>query len=231
VSALEYVDAATAGVLGRFAGQRWPAGVALLLVEVEGSEAEEGEALARLEAARGRFPWPEDPLVYPDAERLWKIRGDAGPALQADGGPGLREDVAVPRSQLDALLAEVRALAARHGTGVRIFGHVGEGNLHPVFAVDPSTPEADRIRNALCDATLRLGGTLSGEHGLGATKRERLPDQLGGPGVAVLRALKAAFDPHGILNPGKLLPETPPSADPPPFGSPSAGGAPRTPPA
>jgi FAD/FMN-containing dehydrogenase len=229
ISALEFVDAGTARVLGQVAGTAWPTGRALLLLELEGSESEESDALSRLDRARTELGLPEDPLVYPDAERLWRIRGEAGPALQSDGGPGMREDVAVPGSRLDELLEAIHALSARHGVPVRVFGHVGEGNLHPNFSVDPGTPRAARLRDALCEATLRLGGTISGEHGVGSTKRGWLPVQLGGPAMAALRALKGSFDPHGILNPGKLLDEDPTTSGGTPSGSPSASASSRTP--
>jgi D-lactate dehydrogenase (quinone) len=230
ISAIEFADAGTALALARFAGPDWPSGRGVLMVELESSESEEGESLTRLQGARERLGLSEDPLVYADAERLWRIRGAAGPALQADGGPGLREDVAVPISQLDALLEAVHALAERSGTPVRVFGHVGEGNLHPVFSVDPPSPRAAGVRRALCDATLRLGGTISAEHGVGATKRDRLSDQLGAPAIAALWSLKRTLDPHGILNPGKLLMEPASESDGPLSGSPSAGAARRTPP-
>jgi FAD/FMN-containing dehydrogenase len=228
VSAIEYADAGTADVLGKVAGSGWPTGRGLLFVEVEGSEVEEGDLLARLDAACRRLGLPEDPRIYEDADRLWRIRGEAGPALERDGGHGLREDVAVPVSRLDELLGALQAIAERFGTTVRIFGHLGEGNLHPMFAVDPRSPRASELRDALCEVTLRLGGTISGEHGVGATKRRWLPVQLGEPSIAVLRALKSTLDPHGILNPGKLLPDLPPRDAEPPFGSPSPSATPRT---
>jgi len=229
VSAIEFVDRGTAEVLRGSGGSSWPTGRGLLLIEVEGSEAEEGDALARLDRDRGRLGIPDDPLIFPDADRLWRVRGEAGTALQSRGGEGLREDVAVPLPRLDELLEVVRTLAERHRVPVHVFGHVGEGNLHPMFAVDPRSATAAALRAALCEATIRLGGTISGEHGIGATKAAWLPEQLGAPAVRALRALRSALDPHGILNPGKLLPEEGPAGAPPPSGSPSGGAAPRTP--
>ncbi len=231
LTAIEYVDADTAEVLRGIGGSGWPTGRGLLLVEVEGSDAEEADALGRLDGARKGLELPEDPLVYPDADKLWRIRGEAGTALRSRAGDGLREDVAVPLTRLDELLSAIGSLADRTRSPVQIFGHVGEGNLHPMFTVDPRSPEADVVRKGLFEATLRLGGTISGEHGIGATKPEWLPAQLGPRGIAALRALKSALDPHGILNPGKLYPEDPPAGGAPPSGSPSDAAGPRTPPA
>lgn len=228
-SALEYVDRTTAGALRETAGRDWPSDRGLLLAEVEGGPGAEEAALARVEALAERAQVPGEVAVYPDAERLWEIRGAAGPSLERVGGPGLREDVVVPIARLDAMLGEVERLAAAEGVALRVFGHIGQGNLHPVFVVDPRSAAAERLRRGLADAALRHGGAISGEHGIGATKRADAPRQLGAPAIALLRALKATLDPLGILNPGKLLPDPPAPPGPPPSGSPSAGAAPRTP--
>lgn len=220
-SAIEYVDQATAEALRAEAGRDWRGDRGLLLAETEGSEDGEEAALARIEALATRSGIADEVSIYPDADRLWEIRGKAGPALERATGPSLREDVVVPMAQLDALHAAVEGIARRHGVPVRIFGHVGQGNLHPNFAIDPASPEAERIRADLVEAARALGGALSGEHGVGRTKRAWTAAQWGAPGAEALAAVKATLDPLGILNPGKLWP--------PPSGSPSAAAAPRTP--
>lgn len=225
-SALEFVDAVTATAQAAVAGRDWPSARGLLLVEIEGEESEEGAALERVAALARRHGLESNVAIYPEADRLWEIRGQAGPALDRAIGGGVREDVVVPLSQLDALRSEVDRIAARHGVAVHVFGHIGQGNLHPVFATDPLGPGAPGLRDELAKAALALGGAISGEHGIGVTKRALLTGQLGPTGVELLRTLKATLDPDGILNPGKLYPEPPPAA--PPSGSPSAGPAPRT---
>lgn len=215
-SALEFLDPVAAAALPELVA-RAPAGAGgLVLAEVEGTEAEENEALSRLAAASSRLGLPFEPAVFPEADRLWSIRGRAGPAIEGPLGPRVREDVAVPLPNLDALLDGLRALAARRKVPVVVFGHLGEGNLHPVFGVPPASAEAQELRTELMELVLGLGGAISGEHGIGATKRHRLAAQIGAPGVAALQALKATLDPDGILNPGKLLPGPPgPGAGPP----------------
>ena len=229
-AALEFVDGATAEALRPFAGRDWPAGRGLLLAETEGTERSEEAALARLDAWAQRTTEPPEISVYPEADRLWEIRGKAGPALQGSG-PALREDVVVPMGGLDAMLRAIEAIARREGVPVRVFGHIGQGNLHPNFVLDPRTSAAARIRSELGRTALRLGGAISGEHGIGSAKRAMLPSQLGAPGLELLTAMKRLLDPDGILNPGKLFPARPAArrgAGPRPSGSPSVAAVPRT---
>jgi FAD/FMN-containing dehydrogenase len=230
-SALEFLDPVAAAALPELFSSA-PAGPGgLVLAEIEGTAAQEAEALERLAQGSVALGLPFEPSVFPSSDRLWSIRGRAGPAIEGPLGLRLREDVAVPLVQLDALLGGLRIVAERRKVPVVVFGHLGDGNLHPVFGIDPATEEAAELRRELLDLALSLGGAISGEHGIGATKRDRLAAQLGAPGLAALRALKASLDPFGILNPGKLLPEVEGGAGATPSGSPWAGGAPRTPPA
>jgi D-lactate dehydrogenase len=207
LAALEYLDPTVASTLTELRTGAGPGTTGLVLVEVEGSAEDEAQTLHRLERGRTALGITDDPGVYPDADRLWSLRGKAGPALDRALGPRVREDVSVPLPRLDELLALVRQLAGRHRIQAAVFGHLGEGNLHPVFGIDPSSAEATELREELLDGTLGLGGSISGEHGVGVTKRSRLRRQLGDPGIDTLRALKASLDPDGILNPGKLLPD------------------------
>jgi glycolate oxidase len=88
-----------------------------------------------------------------------------------------------------------------------VYGHLGEGSVHPNFALDPTTPAAHALRERFLREVLRLGGVISGEHGIGSVKRSLLVDQIGPVGLDALRAIKAHCDPDGILNPGKLWEE------------------------
>ncbi len=227
LSALEYVDGVTAGSLRPpLADGEAPGG--WVLAEWEGTEAEETELLERIDGGLGALGPLDPPSVFSEADRLWARRGEAGTALQQRFGPALREDVVVPVSALDALRDDLLRLAERRRVPLALFGHLGEGNLHPVLAVDPASPEADAIRRELLDRTLSLGGAISGEHGIGATKRDRLGAQVGAEGLALLRALKAELDPDGILNPGKLLPDPRRAAPRRSAASPSASAGGRT---
>ncbi|HUI38704.1 MAG TPA: FAD-linked oxidase C-terminal domain-containing protein, partial [Thermoplasmata archaeon] len=91
-----------------------------------------------------------------------------------------------------------------------VYGHLGQGNLHPNFVLDPASGAAGRLRRRLYEETYRLGGTIGAEHGLGIRKRAFLAHEVGGPAVALLQRIKDACDPDGILNPGKLLPDRAP---------------------
>jgi FAD/FMN-containing dehydrogenase len=144
-----------------------------------------------------------------DADHLWTVRGENGRVLDERIGPRVREDVAVPLAKLDALVAALRRIGRTEGVRLHLFGHLGEGSLHPNYAVDPGSLAADRIRRAVYTASLSLGGTISAEHGVGQLKRSFLERELGGPAVRMLRAVRSACDPDGILNPGKLYPEDP----------------------
>ena len=119
------------------------------------------------------------------------------------------EDVGVPRAQVPELLVAIERIAAAHKVRCATFGHAGDGNLHPNLIFDSDDPDAARLTHVVRDeifrAALDLGGTVTAEHGIGAARREWLPVQRGEGAVAVMRAIKAALDPLGILNPGRVL--------------------------
>jgi glycolate oxidase len=119
------------------------------------------------------------------------------------------DDVAVPRTRIAEFVTGVEEISARHGLLVGVVGHAGDGNLHPVIVVDRGDPSSmDRGRRVFDDIMrlgLALGGTCTGEHGVGILKRDWLARELGPVGMRVNRALKAALDPSGILNPGKVI--------------------------
>jgi glycolate oxidase len=144
-----------------------------------------------------------------ESEGLMGARRAAFPALERLGIT-LLEDVAVPRGRIVELVEAVDRIAAEHRIQIGTFGHVGDGNLHPTLII-PRGDNAARGRaldaaDAIVDVTLALGGTISGEHGIGLLKRDQLARELGTQGVRVSWAIKNALDPLGIMNPGKVLP-------------------------
>jgi len=147
-----------------------------------------------------------------EAEWLREGRRLAYRALEAQGVARM-EDVGVPRSLVPELLRAIEGIAARHQITVGTFGHAGDGNLHPTFILGRDEPEdaaAARLHAAraeLFEAALRLGGTVTGEHGIGVVRRDWLVRQRGEPAVEAMRAIKRALDPQGILNPGRVLAE------------------------
>ena len=115
----------------------------------------------------------------------------------------------MPRSRVAELLNAIERLTSAHGIPVGVFGHAGDGNFHPTFIMDRDDPEAEArinaVRTDLFREVLALGGTISGEHGTGVAKRGYLEQQRGARSVAVMKAVKTALDPLGILNPGKVF--------------------------
>ena len=210
LSAVEYLDRGSAAVLAERRTARWPRDSPLLLLEVEAGGPEEAERrLARLRGALGEMGSADGFTAFEDADELWTLRGASGDVLLERYGQYVREDVAVPLARVDALVAELERIAREERVPFFLFGHLGEGSLHPNYAVDPSTSAAERIRAAVLHASRSLGGTISAEHGVGRLKRSFLTEELGASAVELLWAVKRACDPDGILNPGKLYP--PPS--------------------
>ena len=125
-------------------------------------------------------------------------------------GVARMEDVAVPRSRITELIRAIEAIGERHGVTVGTFGHVGDGNLHPTFVFGRDDPSAEAVAEAaradLYRAALGLGGTITAEHGIGLARRAFLAEQVGPDVVDVMRSIKRALDPKGILNPDKVLP-------------------------
>ena len=144
-----------------------------------------------------------------EADWLRQARRLAFDALERRGTVRMSEDMAVPRSKVPDLLAAIERIAAAHGVKCATFGHAGDGNLHPHLLFDRDDPVAMRhsleVQDEMLQATLDLGGTVSAEHGIGSVRKAWLPRQRGDGAVAAMRAIKAALDPLGILNPGRVL--------------------------
>lgn len=210
---LEIMDNMTIRTVENFAKVGLPTDVAaLLLIEVDGNgrDAVEEEAQKVVEAVGkngGRYK-----LAQTDQERdaLWAARRAALPAL-AQVKPGtVLEDATVPRTKIVDMLKAIQEIARKYDLTVGTFGHAGDGNLHPTFLVDPTDRDEmarlDKAIDEVFDVALRLGGTLSGEHGIGVAKKKYLKNELGSSGIELMIRLKKALDPDNILNPGKLVP-------------------------
>jgi glycolate dehydrogenase FAD-linked subunit len=143
-----------------------------------------------------------------EADWLREARRQALRALERLGTVRM-EDVGVPRARVPELLRAIERIAAAHGVHCATFGHAGDGNLHPNLIFDRDDPNAatltHTVRDEIFRAALELGGTVTAEHGIGAARREWLPIQRGAGAVAVMRSIKDALDPQGILNPGRVL--------------------------
>lgn len=143
-----------------------------------------------------------------EADLLRQARRAAHWALERLGEVKM-EDVAVPRSRVPDMLRAVEAIAARHDVRIGTFGHAGDGNLHPDLVLERGDPNNERITKAvqadLYRAALDLGGTVTGEHGIGSARVEWLEAQRGPDAIRVMRAIKTALDPQGLFNPGRVL--------------------------
>jgi glycolate oxidase len=143
-----------------------------------------------------------------ESRQLLELRRLSYPAIERLG-VALVEDVCVPRTRLPEMIARIEQAGARHGVYIATVAHAGDGNLHPVFVFDRGLPEVPAEVWAAADevfrAALDLGGTLTGEHGVGMIKRRWLGEELSAESLAVHHAIKNAFDPDGIMNPGKVL--------------------------
>jgi glycolate oxidase len=151
-------------------------------------------------------------MAHNEAERgaLWKARRSMAPSLARKAPNKLGEDITVPRSAIPEVVQRLRQISAKYGLPVVIFGHAGDGNLHPNILFDKR--EADqwaRVEQMVAEifaTSLELGGTLSGEHGVGLLKRPYLERALGTTSIEVQRSIKQVLDPLNILNPGKIFP-------------------------
>jgi glycolate oxidase subunit GlcD len=209
-AALEYVDApAMEAAGGAFPGG--PLRGFVVLAEADGSAAEAArvrdELVEALADGADRIEAPDDRAA---ARALWRWRDGVSLAVTAVRGAKLSEDIAVPVDRLAEAIGATVAIGARHGLDACSWGHAGDGNVHATFMLDagdaPQRARADVAARELFDLALRLGGTVSGEHGIGVLKAGQLARQWAPGAVAAQRAIKAALDPKGLLNPGKKEP-------------------------
>ena len=156
-----------------------------------------------------------DVLVAQDTrtrDRMWEARRKIIEALKHASPINHMEDVVVPRSQIPALLAGIKEIAGRHSVRIVCFGHAGDGNVH-VNVLKDTMPD-DRwhtlvplLSEEIYRLAIGMGGMITGEHGIGATRRNYLGMALSPTQIELMRGIKATFDPHGILNPGKIFPD------------------------
>lgn len=202
---LEILDGATLAAIDSAEGTHLRArGEALLLAQTDGFGAAEEMAVVieAIAPTAAHHEWTEDAERAAD---LLNARRQALPALERIGRP-LIEDIAVPRSRLAEAISGIRVIADRHAVPIFVFGHAGDGNLHPIIVVehgDGELPEAAvRAADDIFALALSLGGTVTAEHGVGRLKREWARRELGDDVVRLHDEIKRVFDPLGILNPG-----------------------------
>lgn len=184
---------------------------AILLVDVDGEAQEvelQGAAVARL-CQDGGAAQVQQATTEAESDRLWQARRSTSSSFGRLRPNKLGEDISVPRSAIPETVRRIQEIAARHGLLIPLFGHIGDGNLHPNILCDlRDREEMSRVVRAAEDifaVALAQGGTLSGEHGIGLLKRAFLPTALDPAALDLMRQLRRALDPRGVLNPGKVF--------------------------
>ncbi|MBW1816671.1 MAG: FAD-binding protein [Deltaproteobacteria bacterium] len=184
---------------------------ALLLMEVDGDEAAVARSadMIRRVCEEGRALGFESASGGEAVDRLWEARRKLSPSLYKCRPHKISEDVVVPRTRMPELVSHLEALSRRYGLPIPAFGHAGDGNIHVNIMLDKSDPEelekAHDVVEKVFEKVLALGGTITGEHGIGITKAPYLEMEIPRAGLELMQRIKKAFDPKGILNPGKIF--------------------------
>jgi glycolate oxidase len=209
---LEFLDRTTIECVEDYAAIGLPRDAeAVLLMETDGhpSVVEEEARKMRELALRHRAFNFQTAMDAAEGLKLASARRAAFPALARVAPTTILEDVTVPRSRLVEMVEFIRETAEKHRLRIGTFGHMGDGNLHPTFLTNEKNPqEMQRVEHAfeeIFKKAVELGGTITGEHGVGLAKKRHLHLVAKGPAIEVMRRIKKAFDPDNILNPGKIF--------------------------
>ncbi len=184
---------------------------AILIVAVDGFKEEverNAQMIERILEANGGFDILRS-RTKEEEDKLWDVRRAISPSLMKYGTLKLNEDVVVPRSKVPELIRRIEDIGRAHNTFVANFGHAGDGNIHVNFMCDRDDPESiARARQCVKETfalSVELGGSISGEHGIGYVKAQYLDMAIDAPTLEAMKAIKKVFDPNGILNPGKMF--------------------------
>lgn len=209
---IEYMDNASIRCVENYVKTGLPVEAqALLILEVDGNPGEVNitikklKELCMLQGAK----YVKTAETSQEAANLWKARKSISPALFMYGPDKINEDIVVPRDKIPAMVRKITQLRAETGLTMVSFGHAGDGNIHFNLMLDKKNKEelekAKKVIEILFDYTLELGGTISGEHGVGITKAPYIKKEIGSVELALMKKIKKIFDPKGILNPGKIF--------------------------
>ena len=213
--ALEFMDRRSIDAIREYGGAEGlpPGTKAVLMVEADGNHEDVPRQIVALEKALAGADLLEiqSGFTREDIVRLWTARKSLSHAVKRIAPLKINEDVVVPVGRLANLVNAIESLADFHRLPIVAFGHAGNGNLHANIMVDSGNAEemerARTCRAALVQTVIGLGGSLSGEHGIGSEKRHFVPLEVDAPTLDLMRGLKHLFDPLGLLNPGKKLPD------------------------
>jgi glycolate oxidase len=209
--AIEFMDNASIRCAEEYVRSGLPVEAdALLIIEVDGTADETEKAVHRVaslcrDLGAGRIDMAEN---QEEIEVLWKARKSVSPALFKYGPDKINEDIVVPRSRIPEMVKKIKTLSEKTGLTMVSFGHAGDGNIHFNIMLDKKDPlqlqKASQAVEEIFDFTIQLGGTISGEHGIGITKQDYMGREISPESLALMKRIKKAFDPSGILNPGKM---------------------------
>jgi FAD/FMN-containing dehydrogenase len=213
-AAIELIDGDTLHAMEAHAGRAIapPGTGALLIVEADGTPAAVAEDIERVESACLAAGAMQVTRATTEAERdaIWAVRRAGSLALKATGLLKINHDVVVPRGRVPQLMAIVQEIKRDYRLRVASFGHAGDGNIHVNLMVDPADAgemaRATQAERTLFERVVALEGSISGEHGIGFAKKSYIGLELSAIEIALMKRVKAAFDPNGILNPGKIFP-------------------------
>lgn len=185
---------------------------ALLLIEVDGPHAavaEDAEKIASIcSSFKGNISIADDLF---SKKRIWEARRAVSPALYRIRPTKINEDIVVPRGRVPEMFRALKLISEKYNLTIANFGHAGDGNIHVNVMTDRSNPEeyqrAEEAVKDIFEAALALHGTISGEHGVGITKKQYVGMELSRESIGIMRAIKNVFDPRNILNPGKMFPD------------------------
>ncbi|MFB5661340.1 FAD-binding oxidoreductase [Alteribacillus sp. HJP-4] len=211
-AAMELMDNACIKAVEHFEPSGLPVEAgALLILEVDGHPLSIEEEIEDCRQICGEMKAITIKVAGTDKERMeiWKARKKVSPAITQMGPTKISEDATVPRSKIPEMMEKLNVIRDKYQLNLVVFGHAGDGNLHPNIITDKRNREemkrAEDAVGEIFQAALDLGGTLSGEHGIGTLKAPYLEREYGKEGVALLKAIKNAWDPNNILNPGKMF--------------------------
>ncbi len=212
-SALEIIDGVCLKAVDEYAKTGLGGAGSAIIVEVDGNRDAVKKDAERVERVCQRMgaQWVDVAEDQKRMKELWSLRRDISPALKRVGSLKLNEDVVVPRTNIVELIRGLEDISKKRNITIASFGHAGDGNIHVNIMADRNNPqEVERAESAVKDLfelTLGLGGTISGEHGVGITKSDYIGMELSRDTIELMKRIKRAFDPNNILNPGKVFTE------------------------
>lgn len=210
-AAMELMDKSVIAAVSKWLGKKFPDMDAYLIVSVDGSRSEVEVLANKVEQVLKESGASQvlRATTKEEFDEIWLIRSEGATALpNVTGKMNVTHDVCVPISKLPEAFKAIREICNKYGIPVAIESHAGDGNVHAIFSVNLRDPEetarAKKAHDEMCRYILKIGGTISGEHGIGIDKAELLVEEVGPIAMELMRAIKRIFDPNNIMNPGKM---------------------------